>query len=433
MKILILTVGTRGDVQPYVALGQGLVAAGHDVTICTCSKFEGFVTQHGLGYARLDNDILDLLDSEAGRIAMENTHNIWQSIRTGFKLMPQIRPMMLRQIEQMWQAAEAVQPDLILFHKKALGAEDFAEKLGIPCALAFYLPMYVATGDFPAMGFPRFPLGRVYNRFTYTIIEWITRLSTGKFIKPWREANGLTPRRKRYSRTSGDDVVPALHAYSPSVIPQPDDWPASATVTGYWFLDQASEWADVSPALREFLAAGSPPVYIGFGSIFGRNPQRTTRIVLEAIRLADVRAIVSTGWGGLDVSGINLPSTVLAIESAPHDWLLPQVAAVVHHGGCGTTAAGLRAGRPSVICPFFGDQPFWGSIVHDMGVGPPPIMQKKLTAENCAAAIRATLDDTTMRQKAESLGEQIRSEEGVVNAVAFIEQRFGDRAHASMP
>ncbi len=421
MKILILTVGTQGDVRPYVALGKGLIEAGHEVTICTCAKFEAFVKAHGVAYAWLNNDLLDLMNTEDGRLAMENTDNIWQAIRTGIKLFPKIKPMMHRQIDEMWQAAEAFQPDLILFHKKALGAEDFAEKLKIPCALAFYLPLYAATSEFPAMGFPRWSLGGWYNRLTYRIIDWVTRLSTGKFIRPWRKAHGLPARGKRYSRANAQDTVPMLHAFSPSVIPEPSDWPDTATVTGYWFLDESHAGWVPPPELIRFLSAEPPPIYVGFGSIFGRNPKRTARTIVDAIKQADVRAIIATGWGGLDVSGIDLPDSIIEIESAPHDWLFPRVAAVVHHGGCGTTAAGLRAGKPTIICPFFGDQPFWGEIVYRLGAGPAPVPQKKLTAEKLAEAIRKTLEDGVIAEKANALGEKIRGEDGVGSAARFIE------------
>ncbi|MEM9587998.1 MAG: glycosyltransferase [Planctomycetota bacterium] len=425
MKILILTVGSHGDVRPYVALASGLRAAGHAVTICTCSRFEGFIRQHGIGYAPLNNDLIDLMDSDDGKAAMEDTRNLWQAVRTGIKLLPKLRPMMRRQIDEMWQAADSIRPDLILFHKKALGAEDFAEKLGVPCALAFYLPLYVATGDFPAMGFPSVPLGRWYNRLTYKVVDWVTRTSTDRFVRPWRRANGLSAKRRRYRRAGDDDAIAVLHAFSRSVIPQPEDWPASATVTGYWFLNEADrDGQEECAPLVQFLSEGPPPVYVGFGSISGRDPRRTTRMILEAIRQANVRAVLATGWGGLNVDELRLPESVLAINSAPHGWLFPRASVVVHHGGCGTTAAGLLAGKPTIVCPFFGDQPFWGGVVHRLGVGPRPIPQRKLNAERLASAIRQAITDSDMRQRAARLGERISREDGVGNAVKFIEQRF---------
>ncbi|NEO00729.1 MAG: glycosyltransferase family 1 protein, partial [Moorea sp. SIO3I7] len=171
------------------------------------------------------------------------------------------------------------------------------------------------------------------------------------------------------------------------------------------------------------LDAGNPPVYVGFGSMAGRDPQRLTEIVIEGLQQANVRGIIATGWGGLAVD--DLPDSIFKIDSAPHDWLFPRMAAVVHHGGAGTTAAGLRAGRPTIICPFFVDQPFWGDRVHALGVGSKPIPQKTLTAEKLATAIREVTTNQTIRQNAEALGKQIRDEDGIANAIAIIESQLG--------
>lgn len=421
MRILVLTVGTRGDVQPYVALAVGLKAAGHEVQICTCQIFEDFIRSHGIDYAPLNNDIRDFMESEDGRVAMETTTNLFQAVRTGVRLMPKLTGMMHRQVNEMWAAAESFQPDLILFHKKAIGAEDFAERLGCRCALAFYLPLYVPTGESPAFGFPRLPLGRWYNLATYRVIEFITRRSGGRFVGKWRRSQEMSASRPPYFRHADGRPIAALHAYSPSVISRPSDWPDHATVTGYWFLDAPKEF-EPDRALVEFLQQGPPPIYVGFGSIFGRDPRATAERVIEAVRLSGQRAILALGWGGMDLREFDLPETMLSIDAVPHDWLFPQVSAVIHHGGCGTTAAGLRAGRRTIICPFFGDQPFWGRVVHELGVGPQPIPQRKLTSERLAQAISQTMDDREMEGRADQLGKQIRSESGVQNAVRFIDE-----------
>jgi len=190
-------------------------------------------------------------------------------------------------------------------------------------------------------------------------------------------------------------------------------------MTGYWFLDDAQEWLPDSK-LSAFLDAGPPPVYIGFGSMAGRDPERLGTIAVEALQAAGVRGIIATGWGGLRTG--SLPDSILKIDQAPHDWLFPRMAAIVHHGGAGTTAAALRAGKPSVIVPFFGDQPVWARRVYEIGAGARPIPQKKLTAENLASAISNVTGNAGMRRTAEDLGEKIRSENGVDAAVAIIER-----------
>lgn len=198
-----------------------------------------------------------------------------------------------------------------------------------------------------------------------------------------------------------------------------------STVSGYFFLEPPDTYSP-HPALLEFLNSGSPPVYIGFGSIVVDDPATLTNIVLEAIKTAGVRAIVSRGWGQLG-HGTIMPSVtasfrspdpdIFFLSSCPHHWLFPRVSCVVHHGGAGTTAAGLAAGKPTVIVPFFGDQPFWGNVIHRCGVGPQPISAKHLTAENLAAAIRFSTMDGTVQRCAARVQEQIRSENGLKNAV----------------
>jgi sterol 3beta-glucosyltransferase len=213
--------------------------------------------------------------------------------------------------------------------------------------------------------------------------------------------------------------MPVLHGYSRHVGPVPADWPPHAEATGFWFLDRPTEWQP-SPALVSFLESGPPPVYVGFGSMTGNRAQERAHLVITALERAGVRGVMASGWGGLNPG--NCPSSVHLIDEVPHDWLFPRMAAVVHHGGAGTTAAGLRAGRPTVICPFMADQPFWGRCVHERGFGPAPIPQKKLTVENLAAAIREAVNDPAMREKAATVGHLLRAETGVENAVMRLEE-----------
>jgi UDP:flavonoid glycosyltransferase YjiC (YdhE family) len=208
-----------------------------------------------------------------------------------------------------------------------------------------------------------------------------------------------------------------LYGFSPAVIAKPPDWGPRIHVTGYWFLDAAAAWRPPAD-LVAFLDEDPPPVYVGFGSMVNREPEATTALVLEALRQAQVRAVLVSGWGGLSPG--DLPPTVYMLEAIPHAWLFPRVAAVVHHGGAGTTAAGLRAGVPSLIVPFFGDQFFWGARVAALGVGPPPIPRKELTVARLAQALQEVRGDEAMRRRAAMLGATIRSEDGVARAVEVI-------------
>jgi UDP:flavonoid glycosyltransferase YjiC (YdhE family) len=214
------------------------------------------------------------------------------------------------------------------------------------------------------------------------------------------------------------DDAPAIYGYSAHVIPRPPDWNANARVCGYWFLDAPPDF--VPPAdLMRFLDAGAPPVYIGFGSMNNRDPEATAALVLDALSQTGQRGVLLTGWSGLHAE--DLPDTVFKLDAIPHDWLFPRMAAVVHHGGIGTTAAGLRAGVPSVVVPFFGDQPFWGARVYRLGVGAKPIPRKRLTAARLAEAISTVTEDMVLRERAAALGERIRAEDGVARAVEAVE------------
>ncbi|HRE28351.1 MAG TPA: glycosyltransferase [Anaerolineales bacterium] len=219
------------------------------------------------------------------------------------------------------------------------------------------------------------------------------------------------------TRLPDGSPMTVLYPYSSHLVPVPDDFPANVHVTGYWFLDAEPGWQP-SEALQRFLESGPPPVYIGFGSMGGMRPKQRTQAVLEALAATGQRGLLASGWGGLGAA--DLPENVHMLSAAPHDWLFPRMNAIVHHGGAGTTAAALRAGRPSVICPFLGDQPFWGWAVAQAGAGPEPIPQHRLTAKRLADALAIAVNDQDLRHRAERLGAQIRAEDGIANAIALL-------------
>jgi UDP:flavonoid glycosyltransferase YjiC (YdhE family) len=214
-----------------------------------------------------------------------------------------------------------------------------------------------------------------------------------------------------------------VYGYSPLVVPKPPDWGEWIHVCGYWFLD-AAETYQPPDDLIAFLQSGPPPVYVGFGSMIHRDPARVAEMAVKALAIAQQRGILLTGWAGLNHR--NLPDHVFQIDAAPHDWLFPRTAAVVHHGGAGTAAAGLRAGVPSIVVPFFADQHFWGERAHALGVGPKPIPQKQLTAERLAEAIHIAVTDQAMRARAADLGRRLQAEDGVGRAVEVIQDYLTD-------
>jgi sterol 3beta-glucosyltransferase len=422
MKVFITTLGTRGDVQPYVALGQGLQAAGHTVTICTSASFEPFVRDHGLRYGHMTDELMRLVDSDSGREAMENTTGLFAWLQTAVKMMGDVKPLQRQLLLDSWAAAQEADPDVVISHPKSFGGPSIAEKLGVPAMLAQPLPMLVPTATMPNIVFPRLPLGGWYNRLTYTLALKGARAQYGGLLQEFRRETLDLPKLPRGSddlHMADGTPIPVLHAFSEHVLPRPEDWPAHVHVTGYWFLERTGEWRPPA-GLLHFLDNGPPPVYVGFGSMSGRDPRRITRIVIDALQQAGVRGIIATGWGGLDAD--TLPESIFKLEQAPHDWLFPRTAAVIHHGGAGTTAAGLRAGRPTLICPFFADQPFWGERVHALGVGPEPLPQKKLTVEGLAERINTVTTDTAMQRRAAKIGARLRAEDGVANGVRIIEE-----------
>lgn len=419
MKILILTYGSRGDVQPFVALGKGLKESGHDVTLATSVRFQNFVEENGLKYGFMNDDMLSILDTDQGKSLLENTSNIFQTVRQTFKMMGQVGPMQRSLLSESCEVAQNSDPDAIIFHPKAYAAPHIGEKLNIPVIMATPIPVFVPTAERPNIGFPDLKIGGWYNRQTYNIVNGLMGLSAKKHIKAFRKACDM-PEQSKFDllHTSDGKDVPVMHAYSEKVVPEPADWPKSAQTTGYWFLDENEDW-EPPEELSAFLQNGSAPVYIGFGSMAGRDPERLARVVVEALEKANLRGIIATGWGGLKPE--TLPDTILQIDHAPHAWLFPRMAAIVHHGGAGTTAAALRAGKPSVVVPFFGDQPFWGKRVHDLGVGTQPIPQKRLDVEALVSALKDVTSDEDMIEAARVLGEKIREEDGVAKAIEIID------------
>lgn len=423
MKIFIATYGSRGDVQPYIALGKGLKKAGHEVTLATSVRFREFVEGHGLAYGYMNDGLLAVVDTDQGREMIENTTTPWDILRRTVRMKKKLAALQDTLLEESWEAACGADPDLILFHPKAVGGPHFAEKLRIPAVLALPLPMLIPSALRPHAGFPDLKLmgepGHIYNRLTSRLVQWLMFMSAGSHVRKWRRAAGLSPVRSTDLLRRGDGVpVPVLNGFSPHVVPPAPDWPERVFTTGYWFLDTEETWTP-EPELAEFLASGPPPVYIGFGSMPSLTPEKMAETAVQALKKNGARGILATGWGGLKAR--DLPDGIIQVNQAPHDRLFPRMAAVVHHGGAGTTAAGLRAGKPSVIVPFFGDQPFWAERVHTLGAGPAPVPRKLLTPDTLARAVGQALASARITAAARNIGEKLRREDGVGNAVKIIE------------
>jgi sterol 3beta-glucosyltransferase len=402
VKICILTIGTRGDVQPYIALGLGLKAAGHDVTISTLDEFKLLVHQYNLLHDSLRGDFLKAAQSAFG-----------QKGGNPLRLIQQYIEMAKDTLADEWASAQKA--EVLIYNPAAIGGYHIAEKLEIPTFAAFPAPLYSPTREFPNPFLPFRNLGP-FNKLSHQLFAKLGPAMYRDPINRFRKNVLDFPPAKGENMLRGKPI-PKLYAFSEAVVPRPADWDESSVVTGYWFLDTPSNWQP-DPELVRFLQEGSTPVYIGFGSMFMGGGKHKTEIALQALRLAGQRGILATGWGGLTAD--NTSKDIFVLDAAPHDWLFPQVAAIVHHGGAGTTGAALRAGKPQIVCPFVGDQFFWGHRVADLSAAPSPIPQAKLTAEKLADAIQSAVLDNNIRQRALSLGETIRAENGIERAVKHI-------------
>ncbi len=416
MKIAIIALGSRGDVEPYIALGKGLTRAGYSVRLLTHENYQRLVTAQGLDFQPLYGNVQELMETPKMRELTERGNFLAIAAHTAKES---------KRAAVAWAQAGSIAcagMDLIVAGVGGASvALALAEKLNIPLLRAYIFP-FTPTSAFPAIVLPQSwgKLGGIFNRLSHHLLRQMM----------WQGARaGDTLARQQVLDLPAapllglDDSArstrfPTLYGFSPAVIHPPADW-KNTYVTGYWYAEPAPDWTPPQ-TLVNFLDAGKPPIYVGFGSMGNRDPAATTDLVLTALARTQQRAIVLSGWGGLQTD--NLPDSVYCLDSVPHSWLFPRVAAVVHHGGAGTTAAGLRAGVPSIIIPFFGDQPFWGQRVADLGVGTAPIPRKQLTVERLATAIGQVVTDRAMRQRAADLGATIQAEDGIGNAVALVQK-----------
>ena len=332
-----------------------------------------------------------------------------------------MRGAMREHIDEQWATAQADRPDIIVYHPKCLAGPHVAEALGIPGVLSIPLPFYTPTGDFPIPFLGGASLGTRGNRASYAFTRAAT-VMYGGMINDFRHRIGLGKIGRLADPLRGPDGRPVqvLYPYSRHLLPVPADFPASAHVTGYWFLERDPSWRP-DPVLTDFLSAGAPPVYVGFGSMgFGKGADERHDAVLRALRVNGLRGVIATGWGGLRAGAVE-SDDVFVVDAVPHDWLFERVSAVVHHGGAGSTAAGLRAGKPTLVCPFLGDQPFWGARVHAAGAGPAPLPSRKLLA-GIAGRLGELMDRDDYRANASRLGRMIRAEDGLANGVAIVER-----------
>jgi UDP:flavonoid glycosyltransferase YjiC (YdhE family) len=411
MHFVLVTIGTRGDAQPFVAVGVRLKERGHHVTVATHEDHRSLVEGAGLTLRPICGNIRELLETPAGRRWFESGDNIFEYGRA-FRAL-------FEPLAESWShaAIDATEgADAVVGHLMATGAWYGAEKRGVPYLLLCPYPS-LPSGRIAMAPPGEWPLvGPMINRLGWRIFEKVCWAALDGAAKRVRADLGLPP---SPSKNAWVDLrarkTPYLHCYSDLVLPKPPDWPDYAEVTGWCSLEAPANFSP-SPALTRFLEGGDA-LYVGFGSMTGMDQEVLARITVGALRKAKRRAVICSGWGTLGdvVSG----DDILCVDDAPHDWLFARVAQVVHHGGAGTFAAGLRAGKPTLVVPFFGDQPMWGRFAARMGVGPAPLPKKKLSEERLAAAITA-LADPKYAARATEWREKFAAEDGASKTAARI-------------
>ena len=401
LRITCLTIGSRGDVQPYIALCKGLLAEGHKPKIATHREFEPWIRKHGIDFAPVEGDPAELM-----RVCVENGMFTYSFLR---EASAKFRGWIDELLTSSWKSCQG--SDILIESPSAMAGIHISEALGIPYFRAFTMP-WTRTRAYPhAFTVPDHKMGGAYNYFSYVVFDNIFWKAIAGQVNRWRK-NELDLGSTNLDRMA-PNKVPFLYNFSPSVVPPPLDYSDWIRVTGYWFLDEATDWQppeELSAFIKKAREDGKKLVYIGFGSIVVSDPAALTKTVVESVLKADVRCILSKGWSdrlgdpASTKAEIPLPPEIHQIKAAPHDWLFSQMDAVAHHGGAGTTGASLRAGVPTIVKPFFGDQFFFGGRVEDLGVG---ICMRKLNVSIFSKALWEATHSERMIVKARVLGEQI--------------------------
>jgi sterol 3beta-glucosyltransferase len=417
MRIAVLSLGSRGDVQPMVALAAALTQRGHDVRVVAHENFAPLAEGHGVAFRGIPGDFGTVLGSTDGKRMTASGRNPLAIVGAMRAIAAKHARDWLRQVREHCSDIDVVVSETTTFPIAA----SLAERSGIAWVHASFAPVS-PTGAFPSpiLPFPAVRLPGWANKLQHQLgrqLLWQAFRRTNDDLRrdmglpPWPLAGPFA----RFDR----ERRPVLMAFSEQVVPRPTDWAPHLKTTGYWFLDRPASWAP-PPDLVRFLEAGPPPVYIGFGSMSMSAPRDAAAIVAEAIGKVGCRAVIDGGWAGLRTELRD--DAIFVVDDVPHDWLFPRMAAVVHHCGAGTTAAALRADVPSIGVPFMADQFFWAWRLKQLELSAGTIPHRKLATSPLTAALRRALDDGAMLRRAHDMAARLRAEDGLASAVGAVEK-----------
>ncbi|MEV7178057.1 glycosyltransferase [Kitasatospora sp. NPDC093679] len=415
MRVALMTAGSRGDVAPFTGLGSGLARAGHQVTLVTHARFAPLAQGAGIGFHPLPVDPREALESAAG----QGLHRSSSGIGKLTRLVAMARSLVGRMADELLVAAHG-QDVLLLSAALAPLGHAIAEGMALP-SIGLHLQPLASTAEFapPVIGARSWGAGP--NRLAGHAVNAAVDGIFTEAVRRTRSRLGLPRRSLRSARRAREQADwPVFHGFSELVVPRPRDWRPGLRVAGYWWPGDPPE-AELPPELRDFLDAGDPPVFVGLGSAAVPDPEGVSRTVVAALRAAGLRGVVQRGWSELHAEGPD----VITVDDVPHHLLFPRTAAVVHHAGAGTTAAGLRAGVPAVPVPIQFDAAFWAGRLTGLGVAPAAVPLRRLTAGALAAALRAATADPEHARRARALAARLRDEDGVAPVLAAVDRLAG--------
>lgn len=412
MKITVLTLGSRGDVQPYVALATGLLAKGHEVTICTGHTFKSFVESHGINFKCASLDFMDLLKTEEGQAMFNGGGNIFKIMKFTKEV---VNPGFRKSFDDFYEASQG--SDIIIYHPKALVAPDLAEYFGIPCICMPPVPIVYPISEFPNLAISsQKNLGSFLNKLTYSVNKFGESASI-KEINDFRNKTlGLSKRKMgAYTYDINGKETPIIYPISQQLFTEVESWKNRVSLTGFFYLPY--EGSQLDSKIESFLDEGEEPIVISFSSMPLKNPENFRDLIVKALEATGSRAVILTGISGLSFEGYD---HILSIEKAPHRLLFKRCKGIIHHGGVGTMAEALLSGRPQVIMPFNVDQPFWAHRLYKQKYALEPIVEKTVTVDDLINRLNS-MNDAVVIDQAKKIASALAQEDGIARCVEIIE------------